>query len=210
MELFLTLLSGVSWTIVYIELIRNGFKYQTYAMPLFALGLNFAWEVLYSLNDLVIHPTTGGVQGIANLVWACFDLIIVYTYFKYGKKFFPEKAKKYFVVFSLLAFISCFAIQLAFFFNFPAIPAAQYSAFLQNAAMSILFLTMLFQRKTTEGQTLLMAVAKWVGTLAPTVLMGLIQGFNSYILICGAICTIFDLLYIFFLKKMKKEEHYVS
>ena len=96
-------------------------------MPLFALGLNFAWEVLYSLNDLVIHPTTGGVQGIVNLVWACFDLIIVYTYFKYGKKFFPEKAKKYFVVFSLLAFISCFAIQLAFFFNFPAIPAARPS-----------------------------------------------------------------------------------
>jgi len=203
MELFLTLLSGIAWTIVYIELIRNGLKDKTYAMPLFALGLNFAWEVLYSVNDLVIDPAGGGVQGYVNLVWACCDLIIVYTYFKYGKKYFPKAAKKYFISFSILAFASCFALQLAFYFSFPAIPAAQYSAFMQNAAMSILFLVMLFQRKGTEGQTILMAIAKWIGTLAPTLLMGLIQETNVYILICGAVCSIFDLLYIFFLKQRK-------
>mgnify|MGYP000984424995 CR=1 FL=1 len=42
MSLFLVLLSGVCWSIVYIELIRKGFQDKTYAMPLFALGLNFA------------------------------------------------------------------------------------------------------------------------------------------------------------------------
>ncbi|HAO5781041.1 TPA: hypothetical protein IP909_002182, partial [Listeria monocytogenes] len=92
MTLFLTLLSGIAWTIVYIELIRNGIKYKTYAMPLFALSLNFAWEVIYSVNDLVINSNSLGVQGLVNLIWACFDLIIVYTYFKYGKKYFPENA----------------------------------------------------------------------------------------------------------------------
>ncbi|MBF2482651.1 hypothetical protein IA817_15315, partial [Listeria seeligeri] len=80
MTLFLTLLSGIAWTIVYIELIRNGIKYKTYAMPLFALSLNFAWEVIYSVNDLVINSNSVGVQGLVNLIWACFDLIIVYTY----------------------------------------------------------------------------------------------------------------------------------
>ena len=32
MELFLTALSGLAWTIVYIEAIRLGIKYKTYAM----------------------------------------------------------------------------------------------------------------------------------------------------------------------------------
>ncbi|EOI6974999.1 hypothetical protein ACMVKW_001323 [Listeria monocytogenes] len=206
MTLFLTLLSGIAWTIVYIELIRNGIKHKTYAMPLFALSLNFAWEVIYSINDLVINSNSIGVQGLVNLVWACFDLIIVYTYFKYGKKYFPENAKKYFIPFSILVFITGFAIQLAFYFSFDPIPAAQYSAFMQNVAMSILFLTMLFQSHNTRGQTLLMAYSKWIGTLAPALLMGLLQEINVYILICGFLCSIFDILYIIFLKKRKSTE----
>ena len=206
MTLFLTLLSGVAWTIVYIELIRNGFKYKTYAMPLFALGLNIAWEIIYSVNDLIISPNSGGIQGIVNLVWACFDIIIVFTYFKYGKKYFPEKAKRYFIPFSILVFSACFAIQFAFYFSFEAIPAARYSAFLQNAAMSILFLVMLFQRTRTDGQSILMATAKWIGTLAPTILMGILIDFNIYIIICGMICSVFDIIYIIFLIKMKLVE----
>jgi hypothetical protein len=34
MEPFLTALSGVAWTVVYIASIRIGFKHETYAMPL--------------------------------------------------------------------------------------------------------------------------------------------------------------------------------
>ncbi|EPY2527527.1 hypothetical protein ACXA0J_002086 [Listeria monocytogenes] len=207
MTLFLTLLSGIAWTIVYIELIRNGIKYKTYAMPLFALSLNFAWEIIYSVNDLVINSNSVGVQGLVNLIWACFDLIIVYTYFKYGKKYFPENAKKYFIPFSILVFVTGIAIQFAFYLSFASIPAAQYSAFMQNVAMSILFVAMLFQRQNTNGQTLLMAFAKWIGTLAPAILMGVLQEINIYIIICGFICSIFDIIYITFLKKRKSTEN---
>ncbi|EPH77716.1 hypothetical protein D929_00041 [Enterococcus faecalis 02-MB-P-10] len=52
MELFLTLISGSSWTMVYIISIYKGFKDKTYAIPLFALGANFFWEVIYSLSSL--------------------------------------------------------------------------------------------------------------------------------------------------------------
>ncbi|MCT0017569.1 hypothetical protein EFE32_12370 [Lactococcus lactis subsp. lactis] len=201
MEIFLTLLSGISWTIVYIELIRNGLKYKTYLMPLFALSLNISWELLYSINDLIIVPSTNNIQAIVNLVWACLDLIIVYTYFKYGRKYFTEESEKYFLPFSILIFITGLALQLAFYYSFTPLAAAQYSAFMQNVAMSILFLIMLFNRRDTTGQTILMGVAKWIGTLAPALLMGLIQSFNPYIIICGVICSIFDLLYIYFLNK---------
>lgn len=205
MELFLTLLSGICWSIVYIELIRKGFKDKTYGMPLFALGLNFAWELIYSVDEIVLGAAS--IQGWVNLVWAVLDAIIVYTYFKYGREYFPEKGKKYFVPFSILAFASCFVMQFAFYFHFEGgVLAGEYSAFAQNAAMSILFITMLFNRGNTRGQTVLMAVAKWIGTLAPTILMGILQEFNIYIILMGVVCSVFDIMYIVVLRKWKKTE----
>ena len=52
METFLTILSGIGWIIVYEECIRLGFKQKTFAMPFFALGLNFAWELIYTLSGI--------------------------------------------------------------------------------------------------------------------------------------------------------------
>lgn len=203
MNLFLVLLSGVCWSIVYIELIRNGFKDKTYAMPLFALGLNFAWEVIYSVDSLVLN--TASVQGFVNLVWAMLDAVIVYTFFKYGREYFPKKAEKHFTSFGVLAFVTCFILQLAFYLHFESVPASKYSAFAQNAAMSIMFLTMLFQRGNTRGQTTLMAVAKCIGTLAPTILGGFIEEFNIYIVLTGTVSFVFDMIYIVTLYQWKKE-----
>ena len=42
MVMFLTVLSGVCWTVVYLDLIRLGLRDKTCGMPLFARGLNIA------------------------------------------------------------------------------------------------------------------------------------------------------------------------
>ena len=203
MELFLTLLSGIGWTLVYIDSIRKGFKDKTYAIPLYALGLNFAWEVIYTFRDI----STAGVQGIVNLIWMLCDAVIVVTYFKYGKREFPENAKKYFLPFSILSFAACVVFQVAFLLQFPeGIEAATYSALAQNAAMSILFVIMLFRRDSTRGQSMLIAVAKWIGTLAPTLLLGVVTQFNIYVILTGIICSVFDILYIVMLKQKLEEE----
>ena len=47
-------ISGICWTIVYIELIRHGIKDKACGMPLFALGLNIVWEFLYSIDGFFI------------------------------------------------------------------------------------------------------------------------------------------------------------
>lgn len=204
MKEFMMILSGICWSIVYIELIRGGFKYKTYVMPLFALGLNLAWELLYSVDDLLLGAAS--VQGWVNLVWAGLDLIIAYTYLKYGKKYFPEKAQKYFIPFSILVFVTCFIFQFAFYFNFNSILASQYSAFVQNAAMSIMFVVMLFQRDSTGGQSMIMAFAKCIGTLVPSILGGFLESFNSFIILTGLICLVFDIIYIVLLSQMKRKE----
>lgn len=215
MEAFLTVLSGLGWIIVYEECIRLGFKQKTYAMPFFALGLNFAWELIYTLSDIFLQahgPLVGMnlLQAIANAVWVCMDVLILSTYFLYGKKEWPDAvSRKWFWPWSVLGLACCFALQLVFIKEFGFVMAAQYSAFLQNLLMSVLFIVLYAKRGNMEGQSILLAVAKWIGTLAPTILMGVIT-YNAVVLVCGIFCTIFDLIYISLLigcrQKRKAEE----
>lgn len=83
--------------------------------------------------------------------------------------------------------------------------SAQYSAFIQNLIISIAFIHMLQKRGSSQGQSLLLAVAKWVGTLAPTILMG-IMATNYVVLTCGLLCTVYDVLYIVLLHKKIQSE----
>jgi hypothetical protein len=48
-KLVLTIVSGLCWTIVYIDGIRVGLRDKSYAIPFYALALNFAWELLYTI-----------------------------------------------------------------------------------------------------------------------------------------------------------------
>lgn len=195
MEALLTLLSGVAWTLVYIDAIRIGLKDKSYAMPMFALGLNLGWELLYAYNSLM-RSADLSLQGVINACWALFDLGIVYTYFRYGRRYWPPAfSTRAFVAWSLLVFVTSFVLQLIFFYEFGGHWAARYAAFLQNLLMSVLFIGLFVARKGREGQTLLIAVAKWIGTLAPTLLFGIYEQ-SLFITVVGAFCSVFDLLYI--------------
>jgi hypothetical protein len=52
LKLVLTVISGVCWTVVYIEGIRIGFRDKSYAIPFYALALNLAWESLHTVFGL--------------------------------------------------------------------------------------------------------------------------------------------------------------
>jgi hypothetical protein len=74
--------------------------------------------------------------------------------------------------------------------------------------MSVLFINMLIRRGNREGQSLTIAVSKWLGTLAPTILFGVLGegGFPNgsvLILTLGIFCSVFDLLYIWMLLRMR-------
>jgi hypothetical protein len=97
-------------------------------------------------------------------------------------------------------FASAFALQIMFYVYFDTrTESAQYSAFLQNVLMSVLFVVMLFRRNSTVGQSMTIAVAKWIGTLAPAIQQGILQGPNLFIIVCGILCSVFDLIYIYLL-----------
>ncbi|HIT89369.1 MAG TPA: hypothetical protein IAC41_02985 [Candidatus Merdenecus merdavium] len=196
-------ISGICWSIVYIECIRNGFKQKTYCMPLFVLALNFAWEGIYAYTDLFIRHNIGA-QAIANSCWFILDIFIVITWLKYGRKDFTGAKKKFFIPWTLLVIITAFVLQILFIYEFGNVEGEKYSAYLQNIAMSLSFLALLDKRKSSEGQTMTIAICKCIGTLTPTI-YGALEG-NMFILISGAICFIFDFIYIGYLYKVKSSE----
>ena len=210
MDLFLTLVSGIAWMIVYEECIRLGFRDKTYAMPFFALGLNFSWELINFIGEILFkwHGETVGmtaVQVAVNGFWAVLDIVILVTYFKYGiREWYSSLDRKWFVPWSVLGLICCFALQIVFIVEFGGYLAAQYSAFLQNLAMSILFIDMYERRGSMKGQSVLLAISKWLGTLAPTILMGIIT-YDALVLVCGIFCSVFDIIYICILVGNKKQ-----
>ena len=229
-KLILTIVSGLCWTIVYIEGIRIGLRDKSYAIPFYALALNFAWELLYTVLGFRTQGAT--LQNVINAIWFTFDIGILYTYFRFGRKYFAGRvfnpcadadgsdpmlkgasthgggAGLHFLAWSVLGLITAFVVQYAFRREFGIGKAAGYSAFSQNLLMSVLFIAMLARRSSREGQSLTIAVNKWIGTLAPTVLYGAL-GEGSFpsgsflILTLGIFCSVFDLIYIWLLAKMK-------
>lgn len=200
----LIIISGICWSIVYADSIRTGFKQKTYCMPLFALGLNIAWEGIYAYTDLFIRRDIGA-QALANTAWFLLDIFIVVTWIKYGKEEMnSESSRKFFIPWTILVLVSCFALQLLFMVEFGDVEGEKYSAFLQNIVMSIAYLYMLNSRKSSKGQTMTIAICKCIGTLTPTI-FGTIEG-NMFILVTGIICFIFDLVYIFSLRYVIQKE----
>ena len=61
--------------------------------------------------------------------------------------------------------------------------------------MSGLFIAMFVARRGLRGQTLTIAVGKWIGTLAATILYGVIES-SPFILGLGIMCSVFDIVYI--------------
>lgn len=102
----------------------------------------------------------------------------------------------------ILSLIMCFLVQYVFYIEF-GIMSAGYSAFIQNLIMSVLFINMLHVRKCIKGQNLVIAVCKWIGTLAPTILIGIIH-YKFLLLVLGGLCSVFDIIYICMVKTYKE------
>lgn len=195
MEPVLTLLSRLAWIVVYVAAIRIGFRQKTYAMPIAALGLNLAWEWVYSIQGI-----QGGLdlQDYINIAWALADVAVLYTFFRFGRSELPGfVTKPLFIAWGVGILGASLLIQLLFVAEFGLAhnASATYSAFLQNLLMSGLFIAMFMARRGARGQSLTIAVAKWIGTLAPTITFGVLHG-SPFVLGVGLLCSVFDLAYI--------------
>ena len=214
------ILSGLAWTITYVALVYRGFKDKSYGMPLAALALNITWEITYSL----IYPSHDmGTTGVViNTVWMVCDLGIVATFFLYGYKYFERHyglSRAEFYTLSIVGFAASFGIMIfggPFFKDFlpyfkgDPFESAKFIAFVQNATMSILFVSMFYQRRSSEGQSFTIAWSKWIGTSMTVGVsyLGVEHADNwRFVGVLVATCFIFDVGYMVLIYRQLRREN---
>jgi len=152
------MIGGLFWSMTYILIIRRGFKDKTFGMPMAALCANISWEMIFAFFTPHNPP-----QLYVNYIWFSLDAVIVMQFLKYGRKEFTNISKWQF--FSVFGLGTTIAIPMILAVNYQLEDnVGAYAAFGQNLMMSVLFVTMLINRKGIDGQSLYIALFKMVGT----------------------------------------------
>ena len=81
--------------------------------------------------------------------------------------------------------------------------------FLQCILMSILFIRMYYRRPGVQGQSLILAIAKFIGTLPLTIMFGIVGsktggGVHEPILYIGSVIFVLDVTYIYLVAKRRR------
>jgi hypothetical protein len=187
-------LFDVLWIVAFVLMIRRGFKDNTFGMPVIAAIVNFTWDVVVSF----VYPAPAP-QVYFEVLFAAFDVVILYQVFKHWRREFPTLTAGAFYTFVGLAFATTVALILGVRFEFKDFSSV-YSGYAGNLMESILFVGMVISRSDLRGQSLTIALAKWLGTGAASlgsVLFRLpnLQGDVLVPILCAGM-FVFDLTYV--------------
>lgn len=213
--------SGVFWLLAYILIIYRGLKDKSYGMPVVALCGNLAWELIFGLGIETGCPATWSscpatIIQIRNFIWLLFDFVILYTVLKFGRQYFSGWLNRYFVIIVIggiaVAALLIYSIVQEFwvqnqwgvvvngqspdFLPLRIQGGSYYTGFGLNAIMSVLFVFMIMRRGNVEGQSVYIAVNKWLGSLAAFGFMVADGVFSPVVNILYAVVFAFDVFYI--------------
>lgn len=187
------------WLYTYVFVVKDTIKYKFVQIPLFAIFLNFGWEIT---TTFWAQPDMGDIVYIGYIGWAVVDAVIVILAFMYGRSQLNHKIMKdnfyLIMVFGLTGgFISMF-----FFIRQYDLPGAPLTGFILNVEMSILFVLMALNH---DIQLLSRHVAwgKFLGTSGASVTFFLKYPENNFLITLYILIFIFDVFYIFLLYNSK-------
>lgn len=199
LEITLLSISGLCWTIAYLDIIRLSFRDRTTGMPAAALMLNVTWEVMQVVNLL---DRSFSLYYAVTILWLILDIGILAAFLRFGRLEQTQgwqQDRFLFWSFSLLLF--CFLFQWSTVVEFGIVDGTRHSALLQNAIMSVAFIPFLLDRgsdgRAARGQSLLIAVTKGIGTLAAGILIVFLSGsvFHlSLVMVCAFADTAYTVL----------------
>lgn len=159
-SVFLGLLCIGLWLITYVGIVWRGFQDKTFGMPVTALCANISWEFIYSF---LYQPFTDYLH-ILSIAWFLFDIPIAWQCYYYGGKDFKnELIQKNFRFIFFFGLIVAFTLILNFFYEFNDFYGS-YTGFSINFMFSVLFIAMLLRRDSIGGQSIYIAIFKWLGT----------------------------------------------
>lgn len=181
---------GIFWTIAYILIIRRAFIDKTYGVPIVVLCANVSWEFIFSF----VYPPSLA-QWLVNVVWFTLDVIIVFTYLRFGKKDFTHLLPQsmFYLTFGLLLLAS-FTLVLTSVPEFGDV-RGMYSAFFIDLVMSVLFIVMMLQRGSIAGQSFYIGLFKWLGSAGYTIVFYSFFPNSAFLLTMFVLTFVFNLTY---------------
>jgi hypothetical protein len=159
------LASLLAWTVAYVLIIRRGWKDGATGMPMIALVSNFSWELIYSFVTPSPPP-----QRYVNIGWLLVDVGVAFVFLRTWRRDFPKLPPATFYFLLVSALVTAFSATLAIQADSAPIPGyplgagRAYSSFGMNAMMSLLYVFMLVRRGSSDGQSIYIAISKFLGT----------------------------------------------
>ncbi len=217
------------WLPAYFLIIRRGFLDKSYGMPIVAMLGNWPWEWIFGLNMVSACPVVWETCPQQFLTWANFasmflDGFIVYTILRFGRdKFKNPFIHKYFYPILVFGLIASFAIQYTFisevgFPNYnkltvngqiplflPGDEGGSYSAYFLTFLMGVLFIFMLTERNSLEGQSLWIAITMMLGNVAAFVFLAILNELSPLLNVLFYLTMFVNLLYIWMVYKKALE-----
>jgi len=193
---------GLLWIATYLLIVRRGFIDHACGMPLPALAVNFAWELMWG----VVLPDKPPMDTV-NQVWAAVDLVIVAQYLRWGRADWPRFAPASWFVPSVV-FTFGAACALVYFASYEWKDwevGGAYVAWLDNIMMSALFLHWAMTRDHVRGQSLWIGLTKGLGTLLlayPQIRIDdVVVGGSPFLISMMVVCGVLDLAYLVLLHR---------
>ncbi|HJR80584.1 MAG TPA: hypothetical protein VJ821_10960 [Anaerolineales bacterium] len=208
------------WLLAYVLIVRRGFMEKTFGMPIVAMMGNWTWEWIYGLGlDSSCPPVWDACPErwfqFSDFAAAFFDLFIVYTIFKFGRdKVSNPFFRKYYYQVLVFGVIAAFAIQYPFVIEvgfpnthslavrgeinpfFTGDSGGAYSGFILAFIMGILFIQMLTERNSLEGQSFIIALAMLMGNIASYIFVLIAQTGSRFLDVLACFTLFVNLVYV--------------
>ncbi len=220
---------AIFWLPAYILIIRRGILDHSYGMPIVAMLGNWPWEWIFGLNlaspcPIVWDACPQKPLQFANFASMFLDAGIVYTVLRYGRdKFSNPFIRKYFHPIIVFGLISSFLIQYTFITEvgfpnlhklvidgqvplfLPGDSGGSYSAYILTFVMGILFINMLTERNSLEGQSFIIAMAMLLGNVAAYVFIAILNEVTPFLNVLFFLTVFVNILYAVMVYRKSRE-----
>ena len=198
-------IGALLWITAYVLIIVRGFKDKSCGMPLAALAVNFAWEVMWGF----ILPDKPPMDTV-NRIWALVDVLIVVQFLAYGRSRLPSGLPPAaFFPLTFTAFALAFGVVVLGSYEFADwVVGGAYIAYLDNVMMSALFVGWALYREDVDGQSMWIAITKGLGTATISVAQHRINeevlGGSPFLTWLFVVCAVLDAIYVWLLWRRMK------
>ncbi|SFD64289.1 hypothetical protein SAMN04487819_101506 [Actinopolyspora alba] len=190
----------VGWLLTYLLSIRQTILDGRIAVPAYMVAVNFSWE--FSLG-FILEQTPS--QRQINTVWAVINVFLFYQAFRYGPRDYPHLSR--FTFRALLGGLAVWSslVVMAGANEFHDCDG-MYIGMIINVFLSAAFILMLRRRNSSVGQSLHIAVAKFLGTFSAGLTGFLLYPSRVLFLVLIPTMVVLDIVYIVLLYRRMRLE----